>query len=117
MSHKPDRAWDCICTTFGMNPQTPSERSRVGKLARDLRTKGATPRGLWARLAAHRRKWPQVDPVTPESVLKHWDQLSGPPPKTGYPRLVVPFDLPPQRNGTVVVPGYDGFQYDSASSR
>lgn len=70
--------WDAICELFSLNPVTRGDKSRVGKLRRDFKARlgDENPReGIRRRMQAHRRKWPNIDPITPESVDKHWDQL------------------------------------------
>lgn len=64
--------WDVVCECFHLNPQTRSECSRVGKVTRDLKAKGATPGEVQARLARYRQRWPDME-ATPEALLKHWD--------------------------------------------
>ena len=73
-STRPDPYWEAVCQTFGLKPQTSSERSRVGKIVRDLKIKTDDPEYLEVQMQRHRHKWPYILP-TPESVMKHWDQL------------------------------------------
>src|SRR5262249_33614989 len=75
----PNPIWDAVCATFGMNPQTESERSRVGRVVRDLNIKGATPEEITRRFGCYVAKWPNAA-RTPEALLKHWDQF---PPAAG----------------------------------
>lgn len=70
-----DPVWDAICDVFGLRPVTKTERTRVGKLRRDYAAKGATEQEMRRRLKHHQQTWPNVRPVTPESLIKHWDQL------------------------------------------
>lgn len=84
---KPDPVWDAIVERWFPSGVTPREESRVGAFARDFRTKigDADPRtAIAAHVEAHRRKWSKIDPVTPDSVLKHWDSLI--PPKRAGPQ-------------------------------
>lgn len=70
-----DEIWDAICETWGMKPITKADCSRMGRLARDFRLKGATPAELRVRLDRYRLAWPQAAD-TPEALLKHWDRFS-----------------------------------------
>lgn len=83
---RPNPVWDAIAARWFPSGITPREESRVGALARDFGTKigDADPaRAIEAHVEAHRRKFPNVQVVTPESVLKHWDALI--PPKRAGP--------------------------------
>jgi len=70
----PDPIWDSICCSFGLNPVTKSERTRVGGITRDLKLKGASPDDIATRITTYRRQWPKMT-CTPEALLKHWDSL------------------------------------------
>jgi hypothetical protein len=72
----PDLIWDAVCAVFALAPVTPTEKSRVGKIVRDLKLKGAVPADIPARLAQYRREWPKAAD-TPEALLKHWDRFGG----------------------------------------
>jgi len=67
--------WDALCAAFGLDPRTKGERSRVGKVVRDLGQKGALPAEVAVRLARYRREWPSAAD-TPEALLKHWDRFA-----------------------------------------
>lgn len=75
---EPNAAWDAVCEAFGLNPVTTPERSRVGKLARELTAKLNPLHELTRRIEAYKAAWPGIK-VTPEGVMKHWDELK---PKT-----------------------------------
>jgi len=86
----PDPWWDTTREVFGLNPVTKSDKSRMGKLARDFKAKcEATGVGLdeiKTRRAALAAKWDGRIVVTPEALLKHWE-TAGPeqsPPVDGY---------------------------------
>ena len=69
---KKDPIWDTVTDIFGINPQTKSERSRIGKVVADLKIKEATPDRIEKVLSAFREVFPGATP-TPEAILKHWD--------------------------------------------
>jgi hypothetical protein len=69
-----DPIWDAVCSLFSLDPKTRDEHSRVGKIVRDLKAKNATPEESARRLANHKANWPNIALVTPESLVKHWDQ-------------------------------------------
>jgi len=72
---EPDVIWDAVCGAFGLKPVTRAEKSRVGRVVRDLRAKGVTPDLV--RIQADRYKLLHPDwGFTPEAVLKHWDQVA-----------------------------------------
>jgi len=70
---EPDPIWDYVCKVFKLNPQTKTERTRTGRVVRDLKQKGATPEEIERRLQLYRREWPKAAD-TPEAILKHWDR-------------------------------------------
>lgn len=72
-----DEIWDEICRAFQLEPVTASERSRVGKIVRDLKQKQATPEDIAQRLDRYSRAWPQAA-RTPEALAKHWDAFRHP---------------------------------------
>jgi len=77
-AREPDIYWDSICGLFSFNPQTSSEKSRVGKIVRDLKLK--IPDGISVHLHIRMRmnKYRSIYPgasLTPEALLKHWDSL------------------------------------------
>jgi hypothetical protein len=74
-------AWDAICAVWGMNPVTEKEKRRVGDLARDYNAKGATQEEIGRRIARYRKAWPNISIITPDAILKHWDQLATEPGK------------------------------------
>lgn len=101
---RPNPVWDAIAARWFPSGITPREESRVGALARDFATKigDADPaRAIEAHVEAHRRKFPNVQVVTPESVLKHWDALI--PPKRAGPAAAAGTwrDLPPRAQRAV----------------
>lgn len=73
-ARKRDDIWDAICAEFHLKPQTHSEQSRVGKVVRDAKIKGATPAMIHAKIESYRATMPGIT-CTPEAILKHWDSL------------------------------------------
>jgi len=67
--------WDGICEAFGLNPVTRRECMRIGAIVRDLQLKEIDPADIPRRYLAHEKAWPSIR-VTPESLLKHWDELA-----------------------------------------
>lgn len=68
--------FDAIVEVFGFKPpHPPREGTRLGRVAADLKTKGATPEAIRERFAAARREW-GGKPFGPEALVKHWDQLA-----------------------------------------
>lgn len=70
-----DPIWDSIVASFGFKePHPPSEASRIGKVVRDLKIKGATPEEIARRHANAIKSW-DGKPFGPEALVKHWDAL------------------------------------------
>ena len=72
---EPDPIWDGVCQVFALNPQTPSEKTRVGRIVRDLKVKSATAEEIEVRYARYCSEWPAAV-ASPEAVLKHWDYFA-----------------------------------------
>ena len=71
---KPDPIWDAVCEVFGFKTVPYSQRTRLGKVVRDLREMSATPEEIRDR---HRRAvaaWKGAE-FGPEAIVKHWFQL------------------------------------------
>lgn len=64
--------WDTICQVWGWDPKTGNELSRLGKLCRDMKLKGATPGWIIAIKHEYEKAWPKTE-SSPEAILKHWD--------------------------------------------
>ncbi len=75
-----DEIWDAVVDLFGLKPATTTEKSRVGRVVRDLKLKNATPGSIAAVSSPYRREWPDMA-FTPEALLKHWDQFAHAPPE------------------------------------
>lgn len=71
-----DLIWNSVCSIFHLNPQTKSEKSRVGKIVADLKIKNATAAEIQTRLTRYKKQWPNAA-ATPEALTKHWDTLTG----------------------------------------
>jgi len=78
-TRKPNPAWDAVCEIWQMKPVTASDKTRVGKLARDYSAKGATLEEIKTRLDRCKRAWKDVATITPEALLKHWDTFANEP--------------------------------------
>lgn len=79
-ARKPDPIWDTICELFALKPVTKPEKSRIGKVVRDLKAKGATPAGIRDRYARAKAEWTDARTGNakmfgPEAITKNWDQL------------------------------------------
>jgi len=74
---EPKPWWDAVCDIFGMHAITKSDKSRIGKLARDFKAKceyvGLGLDEIDARRDNLIAKWNDAAKVTPEALLKHWD--------------------------------------------
>jgi len=83
---KPGRArdpiWDCICEYWNFDPQTKTEKGRIGKLSRDFKLKSATPESIKQAMENYRAAWPDTE-CSPEALLKHLDRFM---PKPLIPR-------------------------------
>ena len=76
-TRKPDPIWDAVVETFNLNPITKSDKTRIGKVVRDLKEKGATPDLIIAAAKRYQATWPSMA-FTPEGLLKHWDTFAIP---------------------------------------
>jgi hypothetical protein len=72
-----DPLWDAVVHHFRLRPVAKSEKSRVGRVVRDLRAKGAEPDDVGRRIERYRAAWPNIT-CTPEALLKHWDAFAEP---------------------------------------
>jgi len=69
---KRDPIWDIVCDLWGLKPQTPTEKSGLGKIVREMKTKGGTPELIKDLKEVYEREWPTMN-CTPRAVLSHWD--------------------------------------------
>jgi len=70
--------WDALVEGIGITPTTTNERSKYGKVVRELRDLGATPEEIRRRCANYMQHWPAVD-LTPTALLEHWSRMDKPP--------------------------------------
>jgi len=73
-----DIVWDSICDLFGFNPQTKSEKTRIGKIVRDLTLKLSPGVKINFSITEQMKKYRSAHPtweLTPEALLKHWDTV------------------------------------------
>lgn len=69
----PDEVWDAVEELFFPSGVAPSEKTRVGKIVRDLKAKSATPDQIRSRHNAARAQWDK--PFGPEALVKNWDTI------------------------------------------
>ncbi len=67
--------WDTLCELWGLRPVTQSDKSRLGRIVRDLKLKGATPDDLRTRRERYLAAWPAAE-CSPEALVKHWDRFA-----------------------------------------
>lgn len=98
-SREPDPIWDVVKELFFPEGIAVSQRTRVGKITRDLKSIGATPEQIRTRFANMRRHdWGKT--AGPEGMLNQWANLKGDPqpvngftpPKTGTVAGSYPLD-------------------------
>lgn len=70
----PEPLWHPLLERFfeGIEPSTPTQRSRMNKLLADYKALGATPDEIGARAARYGKVMPRGCMLTPESLAKHW---------------------------------------------
>ena len=73
-SGKPNPIWDWIVDRFYPSGISPSDRTKIGKVVRDLRAKGATPDEMERRSKIYRKVWPAMT-LTAHALEKHWDTV------------------------------------------
>jgi len=96
---KSNPVWDAVCAEWGLSPDTKNDASRIGWLARDFGQKiqkgwldhpktrvlsEATIIGA-KRAGIKKLSWWKPGSDTPESVLKHWDEIDGQPSRAPDP--------------------------------
>ncbi len=67
--------WDAVVDSFALKIITKTDATRMGKVVRDLKAKGATPELIVAAVARYRAEWPSME-CTPEALLKNWQKFS-----------------------------------------
>lgn len=81
-----DLIWDTVCDKFGLDPKTKTECTRIGKVVSGLKTKIANE----ASIRVNCDKWGFLFPgatLTPEALVKHWDQLCSFATKPNFPGM------------------------------
>jgi hypothetical protein len=71
----PDPIWDQVAELWFHGKVEMPDKTRVGKIVRDLKQHGATPDEIILRYRRYRQRWPTAA-ATPEAVTKHWSSLS-----------------------------------------
>ncbi|KKM06593.1 hypothetical protein LCGC14_1742410 [marine sediment metagenome] len=69
-----DALYDWIVEKWFPSELTKADRSRIGKLVRDLKIKRATIESFERALKNYRQAWPSMSD-TPEAIVKHWDRM------------------------------------------
>jgi hypothetical protein len=74
-----DPLWESLLEACGVDPTaiTPSSRGGYNRALKEIRDAGGTCETIRARARLHAGKWPGVT-VTPNSLAKHWAELSPP---------------------------------------
>jgi hypothetical protein len=73
-TRKRDVIWDAVVSEWFPSGVPTSNRSRVGKVVRDLKELKATPKDLAVRIRRYKAGWPEAV-CSPEAIVKHWDQF------------------------------------------
>jgi len=71
---KPNPLWDALCFHFGLKTDTKNEKSRIGKIVRDMKLKGIEPDQIPEKITYYKQHMSDCF-CTPEALLKHWDTL------------------------------------------
>ena len=86
------RFLDEICKVWKWNPQTKTEKTRMGALVKDLLLKQAKPEEIKQRVYAMKAEWGKKC-CTPEAIVKHWDLFK---PETSKIETYVPEEIKPE---------------------
>lgn len=76
---KRDDIFDATVRVFGLKTGSKTLNRRVGDLVNSfVPLVGSLPaeKAIRRVVELHRQKWPHIDPVTPDSVIKHWSDLT-----------------------------------------
>lgn len=68
---KPNPLWDALVARFFPDGVAPSQRTRVGRLVRELRAVDAKPEEIKSRADNWATHYPEIT-CTPEALVKHW---------------------------------------------
>ncbi len=71
---KPEPLWDIVVELFFPSGVAESERTRIGKVVRNLKTKNATPEQVRGRYKAAAKQW-EGSAFGPEGLVNQWDTL------------------------------------------
>lgn len=71
----PDPIWGAVCAIWFPSGVSPTDKTRIGKVVRDLKAHGATPEQIDDRIRRYRAEWPD-SADTPEAIVKHWDRFA-----------------------------------------
>lgn len=78
-SSRQDHLFDAVCSITGHDPKqlTSSERGKINRALKDLRSVNATPSDVIARAAVWRTRYPNAT-LTPTALASHWSSLQRP---------------------------------------
>lgn len=71
-----DPIWDAFVASLGAAPATTSGRGAWNAAAKQLRDIHIDPALISHAVSEHQRLWPNIEPVTPTSIAKHWTTLT-----------------------------------------
>ena len=74
-SRPPNPVWDTVVYLFFQSGVAPGDKSRIGKVVRDLKAKDATPEEISRRYEIALSNWDD-HAFSPEALVKNWDQVN-----------------------------------------
>lgn len=81
-----DALWDMVVELWFPSPLAPVDKTRIERLVKNLKAKGATSRELKRRKREADYEWAaKLGETSPEAVLKHWDRWRKKPPRRTWP--------------------------------
>ena len=86
-TREPDPIWDALSELFNKDNPTKAERSRLGRVAADLRAKNAAPEEVRSVYQRCKTEW-DGKAFSPEALAKWFDQFRGGPASTGSPARI-----------------------------
>ena len=72
---KPNPLWDVVVEVFNLPTDTKTEQGFVGKIAKELKAKKATPDDVRLRAKNYKLHWPDMA-FTATAVMKHWNAMA-----------------------------------------
>jgi hypothetical protein len=77
VDRKPDVLFDALCAVCGHEPSrlTPSERGRINRALKDLRSVNATPDQIRSAATKWRQTYPNAT-LTPNALATHWSRMT-----------------------------------------